>query len=83
MSVSPLQIDIDKMIDMHSNQAEIDLNAYEDAIDLGDVPIVRVGAGMSTDELLAQEEVMFPKEALALPAKVGLIAQAGFFRPSK
>ena len=76
--ISDTKIDIDKMIDMHSNQAELDLDAYAEELDIGDMAVVRIGKGTSTEDLLAQDQVMFPKEALSLPAKVGLVAMGGF-----
>jgi TonB family protein len=72
------KIDIDKMIDMHSNQANLDLNAYSQDIDLGNVAVVSIGKGLTNDQILSQDKVQMGKEALALNVKVGLVAMPGF-----
>jgi outer membrane biosynthesis protein TonB len=75
--LTDMKIDIDKMLDMNKDQVELDLNAFDADLDL-DAPTIRIGKGVSMDDILARDQVMMPLEARALPAQVGLIARPGF-----
>ena len=72
-----MKIDLDKMIDAHQSQVAVDLDAFAEDIDLN-IAVLRVGKGVSTDEILAQDKFIVPLDARALPAKIGAFAQAGF-----
>lgn len=73
-----MKIDLNKMLDMHDQQVELDLNAFSEDLDLGDVPVLRVGKGATMDELLQSDRIMLPTDARNLPANVGMFAQPGF-----
>ncbi|MDD2889033.1 MAG: hypothetical protein PHE49_00130 [bacterium] len=75
--LTDMKIDIDKMLDMNKDQVELDLDAFDADLDL-DAPTIRIGKGVSMDDILARDQVMMPLEAKALPAQVGLIARPGF-----
>ncbi len=72
-------IDIDKMLDIHKNQINVDMDQFE-KLDLdnalSNLDVITLGKGISTEDILAQDEVMLPAAAL-LGKKVGLFTTTG------
>ncbi len=71
-------IDIDKMLEMHKSQINIDMGDFE-KLDLGnaigDLDVITLGKGMSTEDILRQDVVELP--ASALSGQLGLFTTMG------
>ncbi|MCK4353051.1 energy transducer TonB [candidate division WOR-3 bacterium] len=72
------KIDIAKMLELHKTQVAMDMDQYEklDIGEAGEIEVIRVGTGKSTQEILQEDKIVLPKAA-TLKGKIGLFTTPG------